>query len=84
MPDEPIRSVWIGDKEISYHPDFKLFLTTKLSNPHYKPEVCTRTTIVNFTVKERGLEDQLLAMVVSKEEPQLENDKSNIIFYILL
>jgi ubiquitin-protein ligase len=44
----------IGDKEIEYNPDFKFYITTKLSNPHYTPEISTKTTIVNFAVKEQG------------------------------
>ena len=44
----------IGDKEIEYNPEFKFYITTKLSNPHYTPEISTKTTIVNFAVKEQG------------------------------
>lgn len=35
------RSLYLtlGDKEIALHPDFRLFLHTKLSNPHYPPEI---------------------------------------------
>jgi len=29
----------IGDNIIPYHKDFKFYLTTKLHNPHYPPEV---------------------------------------------
>merc|ERR1719486_638567 len=29
----------LGDKEIDYSPQFKLYLQTKLSNPHYPPEI---------------------------------------------
>ena len=29
----------LGDEEISYDPAFKLYLQTRLSNPHYKPEI---------------------------------------------
>jgi dynein heavy chain len=50
----------LGDKEIDYNEDFKLYLTTKLGNPHYPPEVSTKTTIVNFAIKREGLEDQLV------------------------
>lgn len=41
----------IGDKEVDYNPDFKLYITTKLSNPHYTPEVSTKAMILNFAVK---------------------------------
>ena len=44
----------LGDKEVEYNPDFKFYITTKLSNPHYTPEIATKTTIVNFAVKEQG------------------------------
>ena len=35
-------------------------MTSKLTNPHYLPEVCIKVTIINFTVTKSGLEDQLL------------------------
>ena len=35
----------------------------------------TKTTVINFTVKERGLQDQLLGIVVQKEDPKLEEDR---------
>jgi dynein heavy chain len=53
-------------------PSFKLYLYTKLINPHYKPETAAQCTIINFIVTEGGLEDQLLAMVVRVEKPDLE------------
>ncbi|CAB1113053.1 unnamed protein product [Ectocarpus sp. CCAP 1310/34] len=48
-----------------------LFLHTKLSNPHFPPEIQAETTLINFTVTMRGLEDQLLNLVVRKERPDL-------------
>lgn len=35
------RSLYVkmGDKEVEYNKNFKLFLHTKLSNPHYPPEI---------------------------------------------
>lgn len=43
-------SVRIGDNIIPYNKLFNLFMTTKLSNPHYTPEISTKVTIINFTI----------------------------------
>jgi dynein heavy chain len=47
-------------------------MTTKLSNPHYSPEVFGNTLIINFTVTQQGLEAQLLNVVVGHERADLE------------
>eukprot|EP00993_Chasmostoma_nieuportense_P002181 NODE_2_length_6488_cov_18.174344_g1_i0.p1 GENE.NODE_2_length_6488_cov_18.174344_g1_i0~~NODE_2_length_6488_cov_18.174344_g1_i0.p1 ORF type:complete len:2154 (+),score=521.91 NODE_2_length_6488_cov_18.174344_g1_i0:435-6464(+) len=65
----------LGDKEVEYNTNFRLYLQTKLGNPHYKPEVAAQTTLVNFMVTEDGLEDQLLATVVNLERPDLEDQR---------
>lgn len=65
----------MGDKECEYNPSFRLILHTKLANPHYQPELQAQCTLVNFTVTRDGLEDQLLAAVVSMERPDLEELK---------
>lgn len=62
-----LMAVKIGDKEIEYNPNFKLYITTRMSNPHYTPEVSTKVTVVNFQVKEDGLEEQCLGIVVLAE-----------------
>lgn len=46
-----------ADKEIKYDPNFRLYMTTKLSNPKYKAEISTKVTLINFAVKEEGLEE---------------------------
>eukprot|EP00794_Sanderia_malayensis_P012733 gene12733-14038_t len=69
----------LGDTIIPYHDDFKFYITTKLPNPHYTPEVSTKVTIVNFTLSPSGLEDQLLALVVAEERPDLEEAKNQLI-----
>uniref|UniRef100_A0A8C4MMP7 Dynein axonemal heavy chain 9 n=1 Tax=Equus asinus asinus TaxID=83772 RepID=A0A8C4MMP7_EQUAS len=72
------RFIKIGDKECEYNPNFRLILHTKLANPHYQPELQAQTTLINFTVTRDGLEDQLLAAVVSMERPDLEQLKSDL------
>jgi len=72
----------LGDKEIDYNEDFRLYLTTKLGNPHYPPEVSTKTTIVNFAIKREGLEDQLLGLIVKKERPDLEEQNQMLVVQV--
>ena len=54
------RLIRLGDSNVDYDDLFKLFMTSKMPNPHYLPEVAIKTTIINFTVTMEGLEDQLL------------------------
>jgi len=70
--------VKLGSEDVEVDKNFKLYLQTKLINPHYKPETAAQCTIVNFIVTESGLEDQLLAMVVRVEKPELEAKKENL------
>ncbi|XP_075778340.1 dynein axonemal heavy chain 11 isoform X2 [Pelodiscus sinensis] len=70
------KYIKIEDKECEFNKNFRLILHTKLANPHYQPELQAQTTLINFTVTKDGLEDQLLAEVVSVERPDLEKLKS--------
>ena len=49
----------------------RLYLHTKLSNPHYPPEIQAETTLINFTVTQAGLSDQLNVLVLGKERADL-------------
>lgn len=72
-------TVKLGSEDVEIAPSFKLYLQTKLINPHYKPETAAQCTIINFIVTEAGLEDQLLAMVVKVEKPDLESTKEELV-----
>ena len=72
----------LGDKELDYDHNFKFFVTTKLANPHYSPEMSTKVTIVNFAVKLQGLVAQLLAIVVQEEKPSLEKQNSELVIAV--
>ncbi|KAK6983775.1 Dynein heavy chain 6 axonemal [Biomphalaria glabrata] len=72
----------LGDSDIDYDRNFRFYMTTKLSNPHYLPEVCIKVTVINFTVTKKGLEDQLLSDVVSLERPDLEEQRNELIMRI--
>ena len=55
----------IGDSTIPWNDSFRFFMTTKLTNPHYAPEVCVKVSLINFAITFVGLEDQLLGMLTS-------------------
>jgi dynein heavy chain len=59
--------------------DLSFYITTKLRNPHYLPETAVKVTLLNFMITTEGLEDQLLGIVVARERPELEEEKSALI-----
>eukprot|EP00803_Ostreobium_quekettii_P008971 evm.model.scf_437EXC.8 EVM.evm.TU.scf_437EXC.8 scf_437EXC:34649-40478(-) len=69
----------LGDSVIEYSENFHFYMTTKLRNPHYAPELCTKVSLINFMTTPEGLEDQLLGIVVAKERPDLEEAKNMLI-----
>ncbi|XP_070559259.1 dynein axonemal heavy chain 3-like isoform X5 [Ptychodera flava] len=69
----------LGDNVIEYSRDFKFYITTRLRNPHYLPEVSVKVTLLNFMITPLGLEDQLLGLVAAKEKPELEEKKNQLI-----
>jgi len=64
--------VRIGTEEVDYSPKFKIILSTK--NPAVKltPDLCSRVTLVNFTVTPDSLESQSLSQVVKAMKPEIE------------
>ena len=62
-----VDMIRLGDNVIEYSQDFRFYITTKLRNPHYLPELSTKVSLLNFMITPEGLEDQLLGIVVAKE-----------------
>ncbi|XP_053607537.1 dynein axonemal heavy chain 3 [Plodia interpunctella] len=68
-----------GDNILEYNHDFRFYITTRLSNPHYLPEIAVKVTMLNFMITPQGLQDQLLGIVVAQDRPELELKKNQLI-----
>lgn len=64
--------IQICDAVVEYDVRFKLYLTTKLANPKFPPEVYSKVTVVNFLATSEGLCEHMLSTVISLEVPDLE------------
>jgi dynein heavy chain len=64
---------------IDFSDDFMLYMTSRLGNPRFSPELAAKTTIIDFTVTLQGLEQQLLGRVISKEKRTLEENLQQIL-----
>ena len=71
--------ITLGDKSIEWDKDFRMYFTSKLANPHYSPEVMGKTMIINYSVTQSGLANQLLNVVVGHERPDLEAQYSELV-----
>ncbi|KAK3777975.1 hypothetical protein RRG08_038771 [Elysia crispata] len=73
------ETVMLGDKEVDYDRNFRLYLNTKLANPKLAPNVFGSAMVINYTVTLMGLEDQLLSVIVGYERRELEEQRENLI-----
>ncbi|XP_049869343.1 dynein axonemal heavy chain 3 [Pectinophora gossypiella] len=69
----------LGDTILEYNHSFRFYITTRLSNPHYLPEIAVKVTLLNFMITPQGLQDQLLGIVVAQDRPELELKKNQLI-----
>lgn len=62
-----VRSLFLklGGEEVEYDPGFQLYLQTKLSNPHYKPEIAAQVRSTGKTISPRVSIGHLLPAVHS-------------------
>ncbi|CAF1023387.1 unnamed protein product [Didymodactylos carnosus] len=69
--------VKLGDKEIDIDPNFRMYLTSRLPNPKLSTFHFGRSIVINYTVTLKGLEEQLLSVLVKIERRELEEMRVN-------
>ncbi|KAF2143585.1 uncharacterized protein K452DRAFT_224111 [Aplosporella prunicola CBS 121167] len=71
--------IQLGKQEIDFSPSFRLYLCTRDPSATFAPDICSRTTFVNFTVTQSSLQTQSLAEVLKSERPDVDERRSNLI-----
>lgn len=71
--------IQLGKQEIDFSPAFKLYLSTKDPSAAFAPDICSRTTFVNFTVTQSSLKTQTLNEVLKSERPDVDERRSNLV-----
>ena len=54
----------LGENILEFNSDFKLYLTSKLSNPLYSSEIFAKVNIINFMLTKEAIQDQLLELAL--------------------
>ncbi|QDS73112.1 Dynein heavy chain, cytoplasmic [Venturia effusa] len=71
--------IQLGRIEVDFSPTFKMYLSTRDPSAKFAPDICSRTTLVNFTVTQSSLQTQSLNEVLKSERPDVDERRSNVI-----
>ena len=71
--------VKIGARQVKYDDQFRLYISTRLPNPHYSPETSVMVTLLNFAITFKGLEEQMLNQFIDRELPEQQRKKNEIL-----
>ena len=72
-------TVKLNDVNFEVSSDFKLYLVSNMSYPHFKPEVQSKTSLCNFAITMDGLQQQLLSLVCYNENKKDEEKRDQLI-----
>lgn len=71
--------VRIGTEDVDYSPKFNIILATKNPAVQLTPDLCSRVTLVNFTVTPDSLQSQSLSQLIKCEKPELEEQRASLL-----
>ena len=71
--------VRIGTEDVDYSPKFKIILTTKNPAARLTPDICSRVTLINFTVTPASLQSQSLSLILKMDKPEIEEQRISLL-----
>lgn len=71
--------ITLADQDIDLSPSFTIFLSTRDPTVEFPPDICSRVTMVNFTVTKSSLQMQCLNQVLRSERPDIDKKRSDLL-----
>ena len=71
--------VRIGTEDVDYSPKFNIILTTKNPAAKLTPDLCSRVTLVNFTITPASLRSQSMSRIMQEEKPEVEKRRRDLL-----
>lgn len=68
----------IGSEDIDYSPKFMIVLVSRNPFARFAPDLCSRVTMVNFTVTPASLEAQALSAILRAERPDVDRRRNEV------
>lgn len=67
----------LGDQDIDFSPSFVIYMTTRDPSAHFTPDLCSRVTLINFTITHAGLTAQCLSAIMRQERADVEERRGD-------
>jgi dynein heavy chain 1 len=71
--------ITVGDKEIDFSPSFTIFLSTRDAGSRFAADLCSRVTLVNFTMTPASLTLQCLSKILRVEREDVATKKADLL-----
>eukprot|EP01035_Chromulina_nebulosa_P017680 gene17680-23270_t len=69
----------LGNEDIDFSPKFMIILLTRNPLAKFPPDLCSRVSIINFTITPASLESQVLSAILKSERPDVDTKKNEIL-----
>jgi len=69
----------LGSEEVDFSPKFLIILMTRNPAAQFTPDLCSRVTLVNFTVTPASLQAQALSNILKAERPDVDERRTEVL-----